>query len=175
MYWGKDSWIRKKGREQQQQKNGKYKRSSDAQNNCLPPANQCPASPWAAVAPLANSPVLLFSILSYGEEYPFGHLRSGSALLLVSYPQSFSWQDSMRSRKVLSVRTAKQQLKHQYVVSIILTLNLKYSTVPARKKPNSIPAGTRTEYRTVDCILMTKLFLRNKADERNSANELKLL
>lgn len=127
------------------------------------------------MAPLANSPVLLFSILSYREEYPFGHLRSGSALLLVSYTQSLSWQDSMRSRKVLSVRTAKQQLKHQYVVSIILTLNLKYSTVPARKKPNSIPAGTRTEYRTVDCILMTKLFLRNKADERNSANELKLL
>lgn len=38
--------------------------------------------------------------------------------------------------KVLSISTAKQQLKHK-------NLNLKYSTILARKKTNSIPSGSR--------------------------------
>ncbi|XP_071888431.1 uncharacterized protein [Anas platyrhynchos] len=45
----------------------------------------------------------------------------------------------------LSVSTALRQLKHQRVINIILSLNAKHSTTPARRrKINSILAETRT-------------------------------
>lgn len=47
----------------------------------------------------------------------------------------------------LVLSTAQQQPKLQCVISIILAMNPKYSSVPAiRKKMNFIPAKNRTKY-----------------------------
>lgn len=46
----------------------------------------------------------------------------------------------------LKVSTAKQQLRHQCIINVILKLNPKHSTMPAtRKKITFIPAQNRTD------------------------------
>lgn len=63
------------------------KKTSDAQCNCSPPADRCPAYPRAAGPPTpASHPYILFSMTSDGMEYPFGQF--GSAVLGLSPPSS---------------------------------------------------------------------------------------
>ena len=48
------------------------KKTSDAQCNCSPPADRCPAYSRAAGPPTpASHPYILFSMTSDGMEYPF--------------------------------------------------------------------------------------------------------
>ncbi|XP_074936150.1 uncharacterized protein LOC142050838 [Phalacrocorax aristotelis] len=83
-------------------------------------------------------------------KYPFG--QCGAATLAVPPPLP-SWLvvplagPGKLEEPMTSVRTAWQQLKHQCVISIILILNAKRSTVPAPvKEINSLPAKTVTPW-----------------------------
>jgi len=121
------------------------KKQGDAKNNYLPPAHQCLSSPWA-MAPLANFSSsfycwawhhMVWNIM----EYPF--VQFALASLAVSSP-SFLYTPSIFAGRAawepsLTVSTAQQQLKHQYVINTIITINPKYSSVPATMKKISYP------------------------------------
>ena len=90
--WDKDSLLGQKRKENNNDNNNSttttnvYK-TSDAQCNCSPPADWCPAYPRAAGPPtLASHPYILFTMTSDGMEYPFGQF--GSAVLALSPPSS---------------------------------------------------------------------------------------
>ena len=62
-----------------------------------------------------------------------------------SVPSQLAGQHKELKSPWLNVSTALQQLKHKYVIYIILNLNPKYDTITSTKgKINSIPAHTRT-------------------------------
>jgi len=71
---------------------------------------------------------------------------SGWAVLILSPPGSLlAGQHEKLQSPQLQVRTALQQLKHQCVITVILILNPKHSTIPsAKNKINSFLAETRT-------------------------------
>ena len=92
-------------------------------------------------------PIYILGMMFYGMEYPFGWF--GSAVLALLPPSFLHTCLLAEHRKLknpwLKISATQQQLKHQRVINIILTLNSKHSTVPAtKKKINSIPAKTRT-------------------------------
>lgn len=97
----------------------------------LPPSSKLPC-------PRQFLPVLLFSMMPYGMEYPFGQLGQLSQLCPLT---NFSCVLSLlvdtkvwETEKSLSVSTALQQPKHQCVTNIFVILNPKYSTVLLGRK-----------------------------------------
>lgn len=76
----------------------------------------------------------------------FGQFGS---LVLTTLRHSFLCTCSVAEHEKLKTpyfraNTTWQQLKHQCIINIILTLNPKYNTIPAAKKIYSIPAEMRT-------------------------------
>lgn len=82
----------------------------------------------------------------YGVKYTVGQFGSG---VLAMLPSSFLCSSSLVECGKLGspgfkVSTAQQQLNHQSVTTIILTMYPKHSTASAtRKKINSIPSKPR--------------------------------
>lgn len=73
-------------------------------------------------------PVLLFHVIPYGIEYPFGQF--GSAVLFFPLPGCCASPDSMlagqcETMKIpwISVSTAEQQLKYHCLINIVFHLN----------------------------------------------------
>lgn len=89
----------------------------------LIPHQGCPASSWAAAAPLANSPqfysvIFFFHMMSYGMKYPFGW--SGSTVLVLPPLSSLCPSGST------SLEIQYEKLKNwNYCVNIILLLKAK--------------------------------------------------
>ena len=83
-------------------------------------------------------------------DIPWASLGHSSCLCHLPSPgappaTSLAGQHNRLKSPWLSVSPALQQLKHQCVISIILILIPKHSTIPAtRKKINTIPAKTWT-------------------------------
>ncbi|KAF1613024.1 Palladin, partial [Eudyptes chrysolophus] len=67
-------------------------KASDAQCNCSPPADRCPASPGAAAPPGQLSPVYVLSMTSHGMECPFGQFGCAP-----SQPSQWELQNSTAS------------------------------------------------------------------------------
>lgn len=119
---------------------------SDAQCNCSPPVDRCPASPRAA-----GPPYILFSMTSDGMEYPFGQF--GSAVLGLSPPSSCCTPSLLASRTEREAEKSLAWCKH--CSATIKTSacyqrsshpNPKHSTLPAtRRKINSVLTETRTD------------------------------
>lgn len=116
--------------------------------DCSAPADWCPASPWAGGChpPSWLHPVLLFSMMPRGGEYPFVQL--GSAVLAMS-PASFLCPPSLLTVGAvwklksprLGVSATQQRLNHQCVIRTVIVLNPEHSTVPATGMIiHSIPA-----------------------------------
>ena len=116
--------------------------------NCSPPANQCPASPWATAVP-ANflpHPVLSPSTMSHGMEHPLG--QWGSAVAAVS-PPSFSCTPSLLAgRAVWEADKALMLWKHCSEVtktSLCYQHCLQHKSIQAAmKKINVLPSKTST-------------------------------
>ena len=121
-----------------------------------PMSSQSPSS--RPPHPSQLPPVLLFSMTSYGLEYPWASL--GQLSQLCPLPASCAPPASLLAGQYeklkspwLRISTAQQQLKHQCVINVILILNPKRNTIPAtRNKINSTPAETRTHSYCTDLL-----------------------
>lgn len=116
---------------------------SDAQA----PVEQGPASPSRCTPHSHLPPVSVLGMTPHGVGHPSGQL--GSAVLagspLTSCPpiSSLAGEHKNLNSPCSSISTAQKQLK-QWVINIIVTLNPKFSAIPAsRNKMNSIPTKTR--------------------------------
>lgn len=102
----------------------------------MPPANRCPASPWApsTPAPLSLSSLFMLCMTPYRMEYPWVSL--GQLSLLCHLPNSCvppasSLVEWWRKQKRLwhSVNIAQQLQNHLCVIKILSSTNSKYSPV----------------------------------------------
>lgn len=134
--------------------------------------NWCPVCPWAVID--ASSQL---SRLYIGHGTLLYRIYIWPVQVNCSDSATFLCTSSLTQHEPLKVfglvlSTAQQQPKLQCVISIILALNPKYSSVPAtRKKMNSIPAKTRTKYyksssdspQRISVFLAKSLSLQNRA------------
>ena len=106
--------------------------------------------------PLPNFPHFqcysFFHVVSQSMKYPFG--QRSSATLVLSPPSSLwspapNWQSSKRSCKtemsLALCSTAEQQLKHQFVISVVFLSEPKQSITPDTVQKITVPAETRTK------------------------------
>ena len=95
-------------------------------------------------------PVLLFSMMSRGMEYPFGQFRS--AVLVLLPPSNFCTHSSTLARRHeklkyswLCLSAALQQLIQLCIISSIFIKNPKHIISASTKKITSIPVKIRTK------------------------------
>ena len=115
-------------------------KTSDAQNNCWPSTNWCPAITQAVVPPLANSPEFysFFHMMWYGTKHPFGQFEL--AVLVLAPPSSLSLPAPfLGSIQHFSATTRDTGVQSR----MFFLLKPKHSITPdIMKKNNSVPAKT---------------------------------
>ena len=114
--------------------------TSDAQSHCSPPADPCPASPQAAAALPANSPLFFrllffFCMMSYGMDTTFSldpHFAH-SQLLAPLTGRAVQKAEKLQCPWLHATLLGNEK-KHQCVINVVFLLKPKLGILPKEEK-----------------------------------------